>query len=290
VISRVAWIAAIVVAGALVCSLADHAVAQEPAPLPEDRPTGPEYVELAGPPLPLKRVPAVARPGGPSADIEVAGLVKALVGKDGLVKDAEILKSAGPQLDEAALAAVRQWVFEPAMDRGRPVAVWVAIPVKFRADKNGALRTQWPSTPPADLRRALAQEIVALDADSARVPSAADMDLRRWIIEDALALDSLLTVPPEMQAHLERGRHARQRCGCHDSTLRAVDEFTAALHLAPWWGPAYGKLGDALLHLGRADEALICLELYLIAEPGAEDRARVERQVAGLRERAKPGR
>ena len=34
-------------------------------------------------------------------------------------------------LDDYAVGAVRQWRFKPAMARGKPVAVWVALPVKF---------------------------------------------------------------------------------------------------------------------------------------------------------------
>lgn len=34
-------------------------------------------------------------------------------------------------LDEAAIAAVRQWVFRPARSNGKPIATWVAVPVRF---------------------------------------------------------------------------------------------------------------------------------------------------------------
>jgi len=36
-----------------------------------------------------------------------------------------------PMLDAAAIAAVKQWVFKPALSNNKPVAVWVAVPVKF---------------------------------------------------------------------------------------------------------------------------------------------------------------
>jgi protein TonB len=36
-----------------------------------------------------------------------------------------------PVLDDAAIKAVRQWVFKPALSNNKPVAVWVAVPVKF---------------------------------------------------------------------------------------------------------------------------------------------------------------
>ena len=37
-----------------------------------------------------------------------------------------------PMLNEAALAAARQWVFTPGLANGRPVACWSAIPFRFR--------------------------------------------------------------------------------------------------------------------------------------------------------------
>ena len=57
-------------------------------------------------------------------------LVQALVGKDGKVKDTQVVKSI-PMLDDAAVKAVRQWVFKPALSNNKPVAVWVAVPVRF---------------------------------------------------------------------------------------------------------------------------------------------------------------
>ncbi len=63
--------------------------------------------------------------------IDETVLVQTLVGTDGRIKDARVVKSV-PMLDDAALAAARQWVFKPAMSNGKPVEVWVAIPVRFK--------------------------------------------------------------------------------------------------------------------------------------------------------------
>jgi protein TonB len=61
---------------------------------------------------------------------EGMAIVQALVGRDGLVVDARVVQPS-PPFDEAALAAVREWTFKPARSNGKPVAVWVAVPVKF---------------------------------------------------------------------------------------------------------------------------------------------------------------
>ena len=49
---------------------------------------------------------------------------------DGEVKDVKVVRSI-PELDEAAMAAVRRWRFKPGTKNGVPVATWVAIPVRF---------------------------------------------------------------------------------------------------------------------------------------------------------------
>ena len=70
--------------------------------------------------------PDLAREAG------VDGVVRlrALVGRDGRVQDVHVDHSIA-LLDAAAVDAVRRWVFSPAMSNGHPVAVWVAIPVRF---------------------------------------------------------------------------------------------------------------------------------------------------------------
>jgi protein TonB len=57
-------------------------------------------------------------------------MVQALVGEDGTVKDALVV-SGHPVFRDDALEAVWQWQFKPASRDGRPIAVWVEIPVWF---------------------------------------------------------------------------------------------------------------------------------------------------------------
>jgi TonB family protein len=243
----------------------------------DDRHPPPDYFEEL--PEMLKGVAPVYPPVEAPAGLKGTVMVQALVGADGLVKDVKIVSSLRPSLDEAAAACVRRWVFTPALNNNRPIAVWVSIPVGFRWNERGE---PWPGRPPLSfgpggLRGAFVQEIVALQMKGARAPSGSDTTLRRWIIQDALSLDPRPLVPEQARAHLARGRHA--------GTLRAVDEFTAALHEAPWWGLAYLQLGEALLPLDRRSEALVCLDLYLLTGPDARERERVEKQLADLRKR-----
>ena len=60
--------------------------------------------------------------------------VKALVGKDGKVTEASVnpTQPVSDVLAKAAVAAVKQWTFEPGKQKGEPVAVWIVVPVNFK--------------------------------------------------------------------------------------------------------------------------------------------------------------
>ncbi len=59
-------------------------------------------------------------------------LIRALVGADGAVKDMLVLQSVHALLDNAALDAVRASTWKPATQEGKPVAVWIVVPIEFR--------------------------------------------------------------------------------------------------------------------------------------------------------------
>jgi TonB family protein len=91
-----------------------------------------EYVLIDELPEALTKVPPEYSDDAKRARLEGTVLVQALVGADGRVKDTKVVKSISG-LDGAAVAAVRQWIFKPALSKGKPVAVWVAVPVRFVA-------------------------------------------------------------------------------------------------------------------------------------------------------------
>jgi protein TonB len=70
--------------------------------------------------------PAIAQ----QARVEGVVIIEAIIGTDGRVKEARVLKSQ-PLLDGAALAAVRQWVFSPTLLNGVPVPVIMTVTVNF---------------------------------------------------------------------------------------------------------------------------------------------------------------
>jgi protein TonB len=61
--------------------------------------------------------------------------VHVLISEQGTVQQVELVSSSGhAELDEAALAALRKWIFHPAQKDGRAAAAWVVVPVLFRLD------------------------------------------------------------------------------------------------------------------------------------------------------------
>lgn len=64
--------------------------------------------------------------------LEGTVFVAAYIDTTGKVLRAHVAQSAHEILDTAALQAIKQWHFSPAMNRDKPVAVWITIPVTFR--------------------------------------------------------------------------------------------------------------------------------------------------------------
>ena len=108
----------------------DNTIAPMP-PLPRfgDYPPNPQVEQL---PQAIEKVTPTYPDSARAAHIEGTVMVRALVGTDGLVKDAKVMAGEGdPALASAAVACVIRWKFTPAISKGRPVAVWVSVPVKF---------------------------------------------------------------------------------------------------------------------------------------------------------------
>ncbi|MBD8526023.1 TonB family protein [Pseudomarimonas arenosa] len=74
-------------------------------------------------------------------DAGVSGwvVVRALVGKDGLVHKAEV-QNASPSgvFEQSSLDTVRAWTFNPATRDGEPVAEWVQVPICFSMEEDRA--------------------------------------------------------------------------------------------------------------------------------------------------------
>src|SRR6185369_12397829 len=114
------------VAGGIVGGLAE-------APPPPPPPPPPAPVRVGGnikTPTKVKHVnpvyPAIAQ----SARVQGVVIIEATIGPTGTVQDAKVLRSI-PLLDQAALDAVKQWVFTPTTLNGVPVPVIMTVTVNF---------------------------------------------------------------------------------------------------------------------------------------------------------------
>ena len=102
----------------------DEGPIEDALPNPEDYVAVEELPQLVVPPAPA--YPKIAQDAG----VEGTVLLLVLVGKDGQVKEVRVSKSI-PMLDEAAMVAAKKASFKPALQNNKPVAVWVALPIKF---------------------------------------------------------------------------------------------------------------------------------------------------------------
>jgi len=75
--------------------------------------------------------PDLARRTGIEGDV----MVNVLVDQEGRVKRIELLKTTEEIFSASALDAAKKWAFTPALMNGKPVAVWVSIPFRFRLTK-----------------------------------------------------------------------------------------------------------------------------------------------------------
>jgi protein TonB len=66
------------------------------------------------------------------AKISGSVLLKLVVDENGNAQDIQVARSLDEGLDQNAIAAVRQWVFAPATEDGKPVAFAANIEVNFR--------------------------------------------------------------------------------------------------------------------------------------------------------------
>jgi TonB family protein len=69
-----------------------------------------------------------------------------VVSDTGYVCSARVLKGINKEIDKAAREAVLKWRFKPAMKDGKPVPVSVSVELHYKADANGKLVADSPSS------------------------------------------------------------------------------------------------------------------------------------------------
>jgi protein TonB len=72
--------------------------------------------------------PEIAR----RSKLEGVVVLEAVITKTGSVEEVKVLRALHPVLDQAALNAVKQWKYEPAILNGKPVKVYFTVTVTFK--------------------------------------------------------------------------------------------------------------------------------------------------------------
>jgi TonB family protein len=117
-----------------------------PAPTPTPTPTAVPAAVAAPPPAPLiysdsdagltRPVPTSKmlpewRPNLVEAKMSFAGAIECIVGTDGKVESAKMVKSVNPRYDAALVDAAKFWIFTPAAKNGTPVKYRYVLNIKL---------------------------------------------------------------------------------------------------------------------------------------------------------------
>jgi TonB family protein len=80
----------------------------------------------------LSRVPPKYPESARTRGIEGTVLLEALISEAGVPLSLHVIESPDPELSDAALAAVRQWRYQPTILNGQPIEVVTTITISFR--------------------------------------------------------------------------------------------------------------------------------------------------------------
>jgi protein TonB len=95
------------------------------APIPTD--------QVEHPAVTIARVLPVYPRAARARGLEGRVVLRAIVGRDGHVEEAITVVKSAAMFDAVAIAALRQWRFEPGRDRdGKPVRVLIDVPIRFQ--------------------------------------------------------------------------------------------------------------------------------------------------------------
>jgi protein TonB len=95
----------------------------------------PDFTVLDQQPTPIKKVQPTYPENARRSKIEGSVWILCLVGKDGKVQKTKVHRTDSELLVEPAITAAKQWLFSPGKLNGTPVAVWAAIPFRFKLER-----------------------------------------------------------------------------------------------------------------------------------------------------------
>lgn len=108
-------------------------ISAPPPPPPTPAPVARESVRVGGDlkaPAPVERVEPEYPPLAVRAKVQGVVILEARVDRQGRVEDVRVLRSI-PLLDNAAIAAVRQWRYSPLLLNGQPERFVLTVTLSF---------------------------------------------------------------------------------------------------------------------------------------------------------------
>ena len=152
-------VACLCVLGTEVASAAEPPSAAGSNPTAQVPPASDERAAAVSPPRLVSSVEAAYPPSALAARREAQVDLHVTVTADGSVADVEVVSSAGTEFDSAAIAAARQWRFEPARRGERPISSRIHVPFRFALPRRGPapLRGASRAEPPPQIAPDMAE-------------------------------------------------------------------------------------------------------------------------------------
>jgi len=243
-------------------------------------------------PAPLRRVAPVYPPAALARHVQGTVLVRVTVRTDGSAEP-PLVKRSVAGLDESALAAVSAWTWRPGRHAGKPAEMEAIVPVRFLLPPDANADWQAERGVAAALekdgRTAEAFDRYALAVRAMRpgvAPESLDA-LRRAVIRTrprGAPREGVRGDEPPVEAwiHLIRG-DSLAAISTAATQRAAIAEYEQALTWAPWLTDWYLPLAQAAARLNRNADAARSLDLYLLGDVPAGERARLNQTLAKLR-------
>ena len=116
-------------------ALANHAHASPPGSDSLNE-TPVDFADVTIKPVAVRQVPPVYPADLRQAGVKGVAVVDFVVGTDGRVHRASVIRATDPRLGAAARAAVEQWQFEPGKIHGRRVNTHLQVPIVFDVNED----------------------------------------------------------------------------------------------------------------------------------------------------------
>ena len=102
----------------------------------EEEPGMDEYIQVEKMPNMIDQINPIYPEEALKNGIEGKVYVKILISKEGVPKKAVVIKSDNEIFNQSAIDAAMKYKFTPALQSGKPVALWVLMPFKFELGKD----------------------------------------------------------------------------------------------------------------------------------------------------------